>query len=185
MKSSYSKMLGKHCLMDCLVPPTSLHAHYLFYYQSWQIVIQLQPRDEVSYSCKWLEHFPEHKYTSLWGNFLFFDSSHFDKLSFLELLTHYNYSELVSSILHMTTPENAWDDYHILSKAFSPHTPRPSFCHSLPAPSACTNLSLKTPSTAQHTRFDLPMATHSRPTTSLEWDTGIFKTLQSAHVLRT
>lgn len=77
-------------------------------------------------------------------------------LSFLELLTHYNHSELVSSIWHMTTPENASGDYHILSKAFFPLTPRPSFCHSLPAPSACTNLSMShSKLQAQHSAPDL------------------------------
>lgn len=72
--------------------------------------------------------FHNSKYTSLWGNFLCFFIALIltDILSFLGLLTHYNYSELVSSILHMTTSENTWDGYHILSKAFFPLTPRPS-----------------------------------------------------------
>lgn len=134
--------------------------------------------------------FHNSKYTSLWGNFLCFLIALIltDILSFLGLLTHYHYSELVSSILHMTTSENTWDSYHILSKAFFPLTPCPSVSDvtcflTLPLSSYPLSMypfvkaPLQTLSTAQHIRLDLPMATHTRPITSLERDTRIFKTL--------
>lgn len=135
--------------------------------------------------------FHNSKYTSLWGNFLRFLIALIltDILSFLGLLTHYNYSELVSSILHITTSEKYLRRVTIsFLRLSSPSHPIlqsgmwhvSSLCHSPPIPSACTHLSkppLKTPSTVQHIRLDLSTATHTRPITSLEWDTRIFKTL--------
>lgn len=96
--------------------------------------------------------FHNSKYTSLWGNFLRFLIALIltDILSFLGLLTHYNYSELVSSILHMTTSEKYLRRVTIsFLRLSSPSHPIlqsgmwhvSSLCHSPPIPSACTHLS--------------------------------------------
>lgn len=100
------KKAGKHCFMDYLLPHSSLHSHYPFYYKSQQIVIQLQPRDEVIYSYKMAGTFSLTANTPLCENTLHFQRALIStNSSFLEFLMLYDYSELVPSILYMTTPE--------------------------------------------------------------------------------
>lgn len=127
--------------------------------------------------------------TPLWELVTFLDSSHFDRhSSFLDLLTLYNYSKLVSSILHMTTPEIfEMVTISFIRLFFSHPIPRSgiwhgfSFYHCPPASSASAHLSMPLLKLqAQHSTPDLTcLCQHIvvRPIISLKEDTRIFKTL--------